>query len=778
MRTATSIGRWAALAATAVMAALLAVPAGQARGDGMIVPVRPDLRVRGEWAVKYHHVDITVRDQVAEVSVDQAFVNLGKTDLEVEYLFPIPPGAAIDKMTLIADGKELPGRLLKADDARRIFEQIVRQKKDPALLEYVGYGLYKTSVFPLPPGKQRQVIVHYTQVCKKDRDLVEVMYPLNTEKFSAKPIEEVRVSLDIKGRNTIGPVYSPTHDLNVERPEPTRVKAVYKVKNATPDTDFQVFYQDGSGDVGATVLSYKPKADEDGYFLMLVSPKPASADDAARKVLPKDIVFVFDHSGSMSGEKISQARNSLTWILRNLNADDRFNVVSFSDSVDLLFTDKLVDANKDRIDRAVDMVERIGAAGGTNIEAALKVALDVLPTDSKRPAYVMFLTDGKPTVGDTTEKGILASVEAENKDRQARLFSLGVGYEVNARLLDRLSQDNHGVSAYVKENEALEGKVSGLYAKIKNPVMTDLSFSLGDIRTRQVYPGALGDLFDGDQIVVAGRYEGGGKADLVIRGKLLGEQRAFEYPVALDTRSTDIANAFVERIWAMRRVGYLMDEITLHGENKELVDELVRLARDYGIITPYTAFLAEEDTHLGDELYLRKEGAAAGARLRATGVSGEAAQRNAAVRGNLKSMEQAAPSARPAEPVFAGVPAPPSGAAAASGPMGRMIGNTSQYLYEKDAAEVAVNVRQVGVQTLYRRKADGNVQWYTPELAKVDVVKDTADVKTIRQFSDAYFELAAANNALENQVLATQQSGEELLLSLRGQTYRILPPEE
>ncbi len=185
---------------TGIVAAglILSVWADVALADGMIVPVRPEHRVRGEWAVKYHHVDITVRDQVASVTIDQEFVNTGSAAIEVEYLFPVPPDAAIDSMTLSVDGKEFAAKLLKADEARKIYEDIVRRKKDPALLEYVGFGLYKTSAFPLEPGKPAKVIVHYTSVCKKDRDLVEVWYPLNTEKFSAKAIEDVKVTVDIK----------------------------------------------------------------------------------------------------------------------------------------------------------------------------------------------------------------------------------------------------------------------------------------------------------------------------------------------------------------------------------------------------------------------------------------------------------------------------------------------------------------------------------------------------------------------------------------------------
>ncbi len=241
------------------VALVVGVIGSQAFGDGMLVPVRPEIRVRGHWAVKYHHVKMTVRDQVASVTIDQEFVNTGKGMIEVEYLFPVPPGAAIDAMTLVVNGKEFTARLLEADKARKIYEDIVRRKKDPALLEYAGFGLYRTRAFPLEPGKPAKVIVHYNYTCKKDRNLVEVWYPLNTEKFSARPIDDVKVVVDIKSKADITAVYSPTHDLSVDRKGPRHVIATYHEKKTLPATDFQVFYKAANEDIGATLITHQPE---------------------------------------------------------------------------------------------------------------------------------------------------------------------------------------------------------------------------------------------------------------------------------------------------------------------------------------------------------------------------------------------------------------------------------------------------------------------------------------------------------------------------------------
>ncbi|MBI5723350.1 MAG: VWA domain-containing protein, partial [Planctomycetes bacterium] len=582
----------------------------RAMADGMIVPIRHDIRVVGHWAVNYHHVDITVRDQVANVSVDQEFVNTGSGMIEVEYLFPVPPDAAIDSMTLLVNGKEFTAKLMKADEARKIYEDIVRRKKDPALLEYVGFGLVKTSAFPLEPNKPANVVVTYKQPCKKDHDVVQVWYPLNTEKFSAKAIDSVKVKLDVKSKADLTNIYSPTHDISIKRDkdDPHHVVAIYEETKTLPTSDFQVFYKEADEDVGATLLTHQPRSKEDGYYMMLVSPNPKSA---SKNVIAKDVLLVIDHSGSMrEKDKIGQAKEAVTYILKNLNDEDRFNVVSFSDAVDTFFDD-LVPADKDKVKDAIDMLDRVDATGGTAIHEALQKAMKMCSQRSKksRPAYIIFMTDGLPTIGKTNEKDIIEDALKAN-DANARVFALGVGYDVNTRLLDKLVQENNGKSDYVKPKEKIETKMNSLYAKIKNPVMTDVKVDIKGLKLRDNYPRKVGDLFDGDQIVMVGRYDadtglskddkGLYRTQLVISGNYEGKEKVFEYSVSVRPSGRDWKYDFVEKLWALRRVGWLLDQIQSNGDKKELIDEVIRLSRDYGIMTPYTAFLADENTPLAD----------------------------------------------------------------------------------------------------------------------------------------------------------------------------------
>jgi Ca-activated chloride channel family protein len=721
--------------------------------DGLIVPVRPDFRVRGSWAVKYHRVDIRVRGQVADVSIDQAFINTGRIVMEAEYFFPLPPTAAIDSLTLVVDGRDFKGRILPADEARRIYLEVVRSKRDPALLEYVNYGLYRTSAFPLLPGKEVRVAIHYTDICKKEGDLIEVFYPLNTEKFSALPLEEVAVKVDIMGNGPVSTVYSPTHPVTVNRPAPDHVLASYAASRETPATDFRLLYQPAKEAVGATVISYYPRDNEDGYFLMMVSPTPRP--DRGAVITPKDLVIALDHSGSMMGDKIIQAKSSLSYVLRNLNPQDRFNVIAYNDVIDPLF-EGLVGNTRENVDKALGMIDRIRDGGSTNIHDALLAALKAVNSGGgeKRAQYILFLTDGLPTVGQTRESVILNDTVAANAVK-ARIFAMGIGYDVNVRLLDNLVGQNRGISAYVKERENLEPKISSLYNKIKSPVMTDLAVKFSDVRITMTYPQALPDLFDNDQIIMVGRYARPGRTNIAITGTYMGKHQNFEYAAELAGRADRFGYAFVEQLWAVRRMGYLLDQIQLNGQSKEVVDELVRLSMQYGIITPYTSFLADERIDLARNMDLMQMAEVQAGILKST-VDGAAAQVGAS---NRAAMNQA-------------TMAPAQSTIQAAGAV--QVGSSNVKGYESNQTERLANVQAVGNRALYRR----GQQWIDSAVADQSVDQLNRTAKAIAQFSDEYFRLVQANNLAENQILASQQPGQDLIVKLRGQVYRITPSSD
>jgi Ca-activated chloride channel family protein len=564
---------------------LLVFAARPVLADGFIIP-QPPVDRPIPWrdvplTIKYHRVNVTIEDQVATTKVDQVFVNDADFAVEGTYIFPLPEDAAVSSFDMWVDGKKLEGKLLGRDEARRIYEDIVRRQKDPALLEYAGRGAFQARIFPIPPRGERRIELTYTQVLAQENGLVHYRYPLNTEKFSARPLSEVAISVELSDRTPLRAIYSPSHPVQVERDGEKRATVGYEARDVRPDRDFDLYFGLSSDAIAVNLLSYKP-FDEDGYFLLLVTP-PIEAED---EVVAKDVVLVLDTSGSMAGEKMDQAKAAARYVLDNLGERDRFNIVSFSTAT-RLFADQPVSLSQHVSGR--DFIQKLQAAGSTDINRALLEA--VSGVDAKRPTVVIFLTDGLPTAGETDPDRIIANV-AGSAPKSVRLFSFGVGYDVDTVLLDALSSGQRGTSAYVRPEQDIKEEVSGFYAKVSSPVLVDVQAAFTGVAVEDLYPYPLPDLFAGSQLVVAGRYRTGGTAGLRLTGQVDGKSRTTLYPgLTFVARG---GNEFIPRLWAQRKIGYLLTQIRLEGSNTELVQEVTELATRFGIATPYTSFLVEE----------------------------------------------------------------------------------------------------------------------------------------------------------------------------------------
>jgi Ca-activated chloride channel family protein len=294
----------------------------------------------------------------------------------------------------------------------------------------------------------------------------------------------------------------------------------------------------------------------------------------------------------MDGEKIDQARRALKYVLEHLNPGDRFNIITFATTVtSYARSPQPVSAVGD----AEQFVDRIGAMGSTDINRALLEALS--GADSTRPTTVIFLTDGLPTAGETDTQNILDNV-SHAAGPNVRLFTFGVGDDVNTLLLDSLSESHRGASAYVRPGDKIDETVGDFYAKVSTPVLSDVSIDWGDISINDVYPYPLPDLFAGSQLVIVGRYRQSGPATITLKGTLNGQPQAYQFQdltfKSAGFESPSQADAFIAPLWATRKIGYLLSQIRLHGQTQEAVDEIVSLAKRYGIVTPYTSFLVEE----------------------------------------------------------------------------------------------------------------------------------------------------------------------------------------
>jgi Ca-activated chloride channel homolog len=565
------------------------LPAAPAAADGFILPIRPPGVERvPPLVMKYHRVTVALEEQVARTMVDQVFINEFHRDLEGTYIFPIPKGANITDFAMYIDGERISGELMERDKARKIYQDIVNQMKDPALLEYFERDLFRIHVYPIPARGEKRIQIEYTELLTADAGLVRYHYPLNTERFSARPLQEVAIVVTIATRQPLKSIYSPSHPVAIDRARDRHAVVSYEDGHVLPDKDFVLYYTVADDSLAVNLLTYK-KSRDDGYFLLMASP---GVDVAERDVLPKDVVFVLDTSGSMRRDnKLRQAQDALLYGIQGLKPNDRFGLVAFSTTVQM-FDDVLLKGTPEHRAAAVEFVENLEARGGTDIYEALRAALNLLDDDNARPQMVVFLTDGLPTVGLTDYAEILRKIAQENSARH-RLFTFGVGYDVNAHLLDTLAEGSKAVSAYIAPDEDLEVIVSNFFDKIDAPVLTDLTLTILGAGVYDVFPKELPDLFRGSQLLIAGRYRVDGDFDVVLTGRMQDERVVFEYPVTFPP--TALTHDFLPRIWASRKIGYLLDQIRLHGENRELRDEVIELAKAFGIVTPYTSYLVLED---------------------------------------------------------------------------------------------------------------------------------------------------------------------------------------
>jgi Ca-activated chloride channel family protein len=399
-------------------------------------PIRRDCSTY--LGVKNHNVTVTINNQVARTRVDETFINDSAYALEGTYIFPLPDEAAISNFAMWVDGKRLEGQVLDKNQARRIYEDIVRTRRDPALLEYVGRNAFQARIFPIPPRTEKRVEIEYSQVLQADSGLVRYVYPLNTEKFSPQPLKNVSINVSIQSNAALKAIYSPSHNVSLSREGDYRARVGYEDSNVKPDRDFALYYSVTQEDIGLNLLTFK-SGNEDGFFLMLVAPR---VEVSSRQLIDKDVVLVLDVSGSMQGAKIDQAKRALSYVLDQLGSRDRFNIISFSTGTNA-YASSLQPLS--RREDARDFVSRLRAEGSTDINRALLEAIGNV--DRERPTIVIFLTDGLPTTGETNTQKIISNA-TNAAPKNVRLFTFGVGDDVNTILLDSLAERCAGERLY------------------------------------------------------------------------------------------------------------------------------------------------------------------------------------------------------------------------------------------------------------------------------------------------------------------------------------------
>ena len=557
-------------------------------------------------AIEITSVQVRARiiEQAASTTMQVSLRNPGATAAEATLLLPVPDGAVVSAFAFEGPSHEPTARVLEHEEARRTYDDIVRRVRDPALLEFAGWRLVRSSVFPVPAGGTQRVRLTYEHVLQADGPRVDYVLPRSEAEGTVAPWE---VEVAIAARAGISTVYSPTHELGVERPAAWRARVTVSEKSAREPGPLQLSYiREGDG-VSASLFAYPDPVAGGGWFL-LVAGTPAKLPDETRRV-PREVTLVLDRSGSMAGGKLDQVRAASLRAIEELADGEWFNVIDYGTTVES-FAAAPVKKDATTLAQARRYLASLAPGGGTNLHDALIEALRPHPAPGTLP-IVVFLTDGLPTVGVRGETAIRDAAAAANRHGR-RIFTLGVGADVNAPLLDRIAETSRATSAYVLPGEDVAATIDRVARRARGPVLASPRLdALGadgqpsTRRVREAIPALIPDLFDGDQLVVLGQYVGEEPLTLRLHGDWLGTPRTFDFNFDLSHATT--RNSFVPRLWASRRIAALVDEVRQAGADaaavprmKELTDEIVQLSTRFGILTEYTSFLALEGTNLSD----------------------------------------------------------------------------------------------------------------------------------------------------------------------------------
>lgn len=558
---------------------------------------------------------VSIVERTATTTLDLQLRNPGRVQAEGVLLVPVPVGAVVTDFRFEGTGFDASAKILPREEARRIYDQIVRGLRDPALLEFVGGQTIRSSVFPIAPGATQKVRVRFEQVLEGDGQRVDYVLPRSSAMTDQAPW-----SLDVRIRAARGvpSVYSPTHALDISQLESGEWHLRTPTSGLLAPGTLQVSILQQGPDSWGTVFAHPDAAGPGGHFLFISGLPGREKGTPAPK---REVTLVIDRSGSMAGEKMDQTRAAALQVFEALDDGERFNIIDYATSVSALSEQSLIKSDA-TTSTVREYIARLRAGGGTNIHAALTRAM-APPVPDGFLGLVLFMTDGLPTVGQTSEKAIVSVVTDANPGRR-RVYSLGVGYDVNAPLLDRLADHSGSITSYVAPEQDVEVVVEQLVRRLEGPVLTDITFRATEVlsdgavvsRVHDVVPPVVPDLFDGQQITVLGRYRGAGPIALEISG-VRGEVRHTHH-FTLDPGKARAENAFVPRIWAARQIAYLVDEVRRLGEStsgavppvhggspdhprlRELTDEIIRLSAEYGVLTEYTAFLATEGNQLAN----------------------------------------------------------------------------------------------------------------------------------------------------------------------------------
>jgi Ca-activated chloride channel family protein len=544
--------------------------------------------------IKTFDATATIEDQIATTHIDQLFFNNTNSVVEATFIFPLPETAIITELIYWFNGKKYIANLRERQSAQNAYNEKIRQRIDPALLQDIGNNIFKLNIAPINPKSDIRFEITYSELLPYEFGKTEYKFFLNTTSLSPVPLERVSLKVNAKTSTSFVNFDSPSHEntaeSSIQQITPSNYTVTYGDENFMPTKDYLIRFETSRANISMNAITYVPTpADSmgtDKFFAFWVTPP----DNSNNTSLPRNICFSADISSSMEGKQLENLKKSMHTFLDGLASEDRFNIIPFSTNI-IKFKSDLVQANAENIAEARKFIDKLGAAGLTNMDDALSASLK-MSYDSTASKILVFITDGFPSWGEMNEAKIMSNVKTNNI-HDVRIFPFGVGDSVNKKFMVSLGQENGGYATFVKQTDSIGVIINDYFKRISRPVLTDLMLDYGGLNSYDIYEQELQDLFWGSQVLQFGRYKTGGVFPVKLTGKVLKDDFTLEQNITF--RDEAGGNKAVARLWAKRKIDFLLNEIVKYGEKKELVDAIIDLSIRYGVLSPYTALYSDPD---------------------------------------------------------------------------------------------------------------------------------------------------------------------------------------
>lgn len=579
----------------------------QAIGDNGVV---------GDLPLEHTSVDIVVTGNLQRAVVRQIYGNPYTDPIEAVYTFPLPDDGAVDRMNMYIGDQLIVGRIYERDMARTIYEEAISSGQTASLLEQERPNIFTQSVGNILPGDSITIEISYVAPVKFDDGKYELSFPTvigprfipgdptgssgtgwapNTDlvpdasRITPHVVPEgMRAGYDIDITVTLNTgfpitsVSSLNHDIEQNDRSSGSTMIRLAQRREIPNRDFVLTYESSSDRIEAGILA--TNGDLGGHFMLILQPDLGVGTD---EITPKEMFFVVDCSGSMSGQPVGVARETVMQFIRGMNPDDTFQIMRFSEGASSM-SDHPLSNTPENVEQGVRYVNAMEGEGGTLMIEGIRAAIGY-PEDPERMRYVVFITDG--FIGNEAEiAGEIQSTLGEN----TRIFSIGVGSSPNRYLVETLAEEGRGVSYYVGLNEDPEEPVAAIYDKINSPYLVGIDVDWGRLKVDEVYPALIPDLFAGQPLVVVGRYSSAGRGTVRLTGTVAG--RPWSRNIDVDLPARDESNDVIATLWARSKIHdlsrLLYDPSGYERYDQEIVDEITDTALDYQIMSNYTSFVA------------------------------------------------------------------------------------------------------------------------------------------------------------------------------------------